>query len=283
MSTRNIVAIGASSGGFEAVRFIANHLPAGFSASILVTLHLPSQVGSRLDEVLSSAGSPPFHFARDGESLENGKIYLAPPDRHLLLAGDRIALGAGPRENLVRPAIDPMFRSVGLCCGFRAIGVILTGALDDGAAGLADMQRQGAIAVVQSPADAACPDMPAAALDCSAPDHIVDLRDMPKLLSALVEKPAGEPRPASDRLRLEVDIARGKPSQIVDMDQFGRSGSITCPDCGGVLWETDERGQLRYRCHTGHAYTADILKLALDDTVRQALATALRALGSRLN
>ncbi|MGJ0507094.1 MAG: chemotaxis protein CheB [Methylocystis sp.] len=274
--------MGASSGGFSALRFIASALPAELDASVLVTLHLASDFPSELDRLLSGAGPLPAQFATDGEALLKGRIYVAPPERHLLLCGERLTLGAGPRENLARPAIDPMLRSVGVCCGFRAIGVILTGALDDGAAGLAAMKLCGGVTVVQSPEDAAYPEMPAAALERSEPDHVVALDAIPSLLATLVKTPGGKPQPASQRLRAEVEIARGKRANIAEMDRIGRCSPIVCPDCGGVLWETDENGGLRYRCHTGHAYTAGILKLALDDNVRRALDVALRALEERL-
>jgi two-component system, chemotaxis family, protein-glutamate methylesterase/glutaminase len=195
-------------GGVEAVTFLPKQFRRGFPASVLVTIHLPSHVSSGLDEVLSLAGHLQAGFARDGEVLQNGRIYVAPPNRHLLLCGGRVVLGAGARENNVRPAIDSMLRSAAVCCGFRAIGVVLTGTLGDGAAGLWTLRQAGGITVVQDPRDAAFSEMPLTALKRAKPDHVVGLADMPALLDNLVLQPAGQPRPIPRSLKCEMEIAR---------------------------------------------------------------------------
>jgi two-component system, chemotaxis family, protein-glutamate methylesterase/glutaminase len=194
MANRDILAIGTSAGGVEALIFLANRFRPEFPASVLITIHLPSHARSVLDELLGQAGRLPAGFAGDGEQLRKGRIYVAPPDRHLLLDGDRVSLGAGARENNARPAIDPMLRSAAVCCGFRAVGVVLTGTLRDGASGLWTLQQAGGITVVQDPTDAAFSEMPRTALNRAKPDHVVGLADMPALLDDLVHRPAGEPR-----------------------------------------------------------------------------------------
>lgn len=282
MSNRDLVAIGASAGGVEALAFLCTRLPAEFPATILITQHLPGHYASVLDRILTEAGSLPATFARDGDPLRKGQIVLAPPGCHLIADRDRLLLGKGPRENNVRPAIDPMLRSVAVCCGPRAIGVILTGTLGDGASGLSAIQQCGGITVVQDPDDAAFPEMPRTALNRSMPDHLVRLADLPLLLNSLVQRPAGEPTPVPDTIRFEVDIASGRKATMKDMDQLGRRSVLTCPECNGVMWEIKDSDQLHYRCHVGHAYGADMMDLAVDQNLRRALGSALRALEERI-
>jgi len=282
MANRDLVAIGASAGGVEALALLCTKLPAQFPAAILVTQHLPSYSNSALDRVLSDAGHLPVSFAQHGDTLRRGQIFLAPPGCHLIADGDRLVLGKGPRENNVRPAIDPMLRSVAVCCGPRAIGVVLTGTLGDGASGLKAIQQCGGISVVQDPDDAAFPEMPRTALNRSMPDHIVRLADLPLLLNSLVQRPAGDPKPCPESVRFEVGIASGQKASMRDMDRLGRRSVLTCPDCNGVMWEIDDDDLLHYRCHVGHAYGSEMMNLALDENLRRALGSALRALEERI-
>ncbi len=281
MANRNVLAIGTSAGGVDALLFLAKHFPADCPAAILVTIHLPHQSRSSLDQLLSRAGPLAATFAREGDAVENGHVFIAPPGHHLLIDGDTLALGVGPRENNVRPAIDPMLRSAAVCCGRRTVGVVLTGTQSDGASGLWAVNECGGVSVVQDPRDAAFPEMPLHALSRSKPHHIVSLADMPPLLDRLVRQPAGEPVPAPASIRFEVDIARTGHSTMQDMDHIGRRSVLACPDCHGVMWEIDEGDLIRYRCHVGHAYTAETMELALDENLRRALASALRALEER--
>src|SRR6185312_14108522 len=232
---------------------------------------------------LTRSGPLPAHFAESGEKIENGQIYLARSQCHLLLTADRyLEYGHGPRENNARPAIDPMFRSVGLCCGARSVGVVLSGMLGDGAAGLLALKQCGGIAVVQEPDDAAFSEMPAHALRRAEPDHVVTLAALPALLKKLVQQPAGNLFRVSDRLRFEVEIARSGRSNMREMDRIGRRSVLACPDCHGVMWEIDEGELVRYRCHVGHAYTAESMKHAIDENLTRALGSALRALDERV-
>ena len=194
MASRDILTIGTSAGGFEALRFLASEFPHDFPASVVVVIHLSSQFRTTLDAILTEAGPLPATFAVDGEKFERGHIYIAPPERHLLLENGQLCLGSGPRENNARPALDPLFRSAALCYGPRAIGAVLTGQMGDGAAGLSVLKRCGGITVVQDPSDAAFPEMPATALSRSKPDHIVGLADMPALFEKLVRRPSGQYR-----------------------------------------------------------------------------------------
>jgi two-component system chemotaxis response regulator CheB len=193
MANRDIVAIGTSAGGVEALRFLARNLRRDFPAAVVVTIHRPSHSPSLLDDILTAAGPLPAVFAGDGDPLQRGHIYIAPANRHLLIEGDRLSLGTGARENHARPAIDPMLRSAALCCGSRTIGVVLTGTLSDGASGLWALGQCGGVTVAQDPSDAAYPEMPQNAVALAAPDHVVPLAAMPALLERLVGQPAGEP------------------------------------------------------------------------------------------
>ena len=282
MANRDIVAIGTSAGGFEALLFLAKGFPRNFPASVLVTIHLPLQFRSSLDEILTRAGPLSATFANEGEVKKTGRIYIAPPGRHLLVDGEQLWLGTGPRENNARPAIDPMLRSVAVCCGNRAVGIVLTGSLGDGASGLWAVNQTGGVTVVQDPKDAAFPEMPETALKRMEPDHVTQLSDMPGLLASLVHQPAGAQIEAPDNLRYEVEIARSGRASMNGMDWFGTRSVLTCPDCGGIMWELKDSAMTRYRCHIGHAYTDEMITVGLDDHLKRAMATALRALNERV-
>ena len=282
MSNHDILAVGTSAGGVAALIFLAKRLQRNFPAAVLLTIHLPSHSKSVLDEVLTSAGPLPAAFARNGDILRKSRIYIAPPDRHLIVDGDRLALGEGPRENNARPAIDPMLRSAAVCCSSRTVGVVLTGTLGDGASGLWAIKQAGGITVVQDPKDAAFAEMPLTALNRAEPDHVVRLADMPALLESLAHLPTDGARPLPHSVKFEVDIARTGRSGMDEMDAFGRRSVLACPDCGGVMWEIDEGNLSRFRCHVGHTYTAEVMSLALDENLRRALASALRALEERV-
>ena len=189
MPNRDIVVIGASAGGIEALQQLLRPLRADFPASIFVTVHFPENSTSVLPRILTRAGRIPAIAAADGEPIVPGRIYVAQPNHHLLLEQDCIRLVRGPRENGNRPAIDPMFRSAAIALGPRVIGVVLTGLLDDGTAGLAAIKRAGGVAVVQDPSDAVFPSMPESAIQYVDVDHVVPIRDMARILSTLVDQP----------------------------------------------------------------------------------------------
>jgi two-component system, chemotaxis family, protein-glutamate methylesterase/glutaminase len=282
MANRDVLAIGTSAGGVEALMYLAKGFRREFPASILVTIHLPSHFCSGLDEVLTRSGVLPAVFAQDGDALRKGHIYIAPPDRHLIVDGDHLTLGIGPRENNSRPAIDPMLRSAAACCAARTVGVVLTGTLGDGASGLWAIHQTGGITVVQDPKDAAYSEMPLLALNRSKPDHIASLTDMPALLEKLARHPVGKLKPVPRSLKYEVDVARSGLTSMDAIDGIGRRSVLACPDCGGVMWEIDEEDVARYRCHVGHTYIAELMSLALDESLGRALASALRALEERV-
>ncbi|MBV9533676.1 MAG: chemotaxis protein CheB [Bradyrhizobium sp.] len=283
MVHRDILAIGTSAGGFEALRYLAGEFRPDFPAAVLVVIHLPSHFQSSLDAILAQSGPLTASFATDGARMEPGRIYIGPPDTHLLVTDqDRLKLGRGPRENNCRPAIDPLFRSLALCCGARSVGAVLTGTLGDGASGLQALKQCGGITVVQEPSDADFPDMPVAALIKSKPTHIISLAGMPALFQNLVNQPAALPVKVPPKIRYEVNVARGEAGSTSEMDCIGERSLFTCPDCQGVMWEIKDGDLIRYRCHVGHTYAAELMRLALDENLTRALASGLRALDDRI-
>jgi two-component system, chemotaxis family, protein-glutamate methylesterase/glutaminase len=282
MSNRDILAIGTSAGGVNALLFLVRKFRRDLPASVLVTIHLPSHSASSLDDLLDRSGPLRAKFASDGERLEKGVIYVAPPDLHLIVEDRRLCLGEGPRENNVRPAVDPMLRSAAVCCGSRTVGAVLTGTMGDGASGLWAVREAGGIAVVQDPSDALFSEMPLAAITRAAPHYVTRLEDMPALFDCLARGQADVPRPTPPSLEYEVRIAKGGSEGMHRMDKIGRRSVLACPDCGGVMWEIEEGGLSRYRCHVGHTYTGEVMSLALDDGLRRALESARRALAERV-
>jgi two-component system chemotaxis response regulator CheB len=252
-----VVVIGASAGGVDALKRLASALPHGFPAPVLIVLHVGEV--SYMPEILSRAGPLPARRPESGERILAGSIYVAPPGRHMLVHDDHILLRRGPRENLARPAIDPLFRSVACSFGARAIGVVLTGSLSDGSSGLHAIKRCGGVTIVQDPSDALVPDMPRNALDHVDVDHCVPLAELADLLARLVAEPAREPIAIPEEICLEAAIAAQEHVNMDSTDKLGRLSPFTCPECQGPLWEIEEGRLLRYRCHAGHALTAEAM------------------------
>ncbi|MEZ2141852.1 chemotaxis protein CheB [Bradyrhizobium sp. DN5] len=281
MSNRDIIVIGGSAGATQPLKQILGRLPADLPAAIFVVLHIPAQGIGILSTVASSAGPLPVRQAENGMKIEPGQIYLAAPDHHLLLSGDHIFLGRGPRENLVRPAIDALFRSAALYHGPRVIGVLLSGLLSDGAAGLNAIKRCGGMTVVQDPMDAISDEMPRRAMEATTIDLCVPGATMGDVLSELVKEQAGVPLPIPPEIRLEVEIAAGERIGSDNLVSVADPVALTCPACGGVLSEVKEGRPMRFRCQVGHAFTADVLAKEQEGRVDEALRVALRIIEER--
>lgn len=272
-----VVAVGASAGGVEALIRFAEGLPEDLPFAVLVALHLPTSRPSVLPRILDRRGALPAAAARNGETISAGRIFVAPPNRHLLLDGDRLVLSDGPTENGYRPSINALFRSVTLSCGSRAVGVLLSGVLDDGVLGLAAIQSRGGTTIVQTPADALFPDMPLSALQAEVVDHEAAAADIGAVLATLARREVTgvtmEPDPA---LELENRIAMGGPfSNTFRSDSLGPSSGYICPDCNGSLFEINGHN---FRCRIGHAWTAEALLRARDHEVESAMWVAVRSL-----
>jgi two-component system chemotaxis response regulator CheB len=276
----DIIVIGASAGGVEALTSVVRQLPGDLPAALFVVLHIPAQSPSLLPGILGRAGSLPASHPRDGEPIQPGRIYVAPPDQHLLVEDERVRLTRGPRENRARPAVDVLFRTAARAYGPRVVGVVLTGGLDDGTAGLQAVKQQGGIAVVQDPQDALYPSMPKSALEHVAVDHCLPLSDIGARLVALALEPAPDViYPASAMMEAESQHAE------VVMEVFnhqelmpGQPSPFACPECHGVLWEMRDGQLLRYRCRVGHAYSAESMLAEHSETLEAALWAAMRAL-----
>ena len=281
MPGHDIIVIGGSAGSFEVLKAILPRLPADFDAAVFVVTHLPSGVRSRQPEIFRDRCALPVRAAEDGEPVRPGQILFAPGDSHLLLIDGRVQLGRGPRENMSRPSIDPLFRSAALAYGPRVIGVVLTGMLDDGAAGLVAVRRCGGLAVVQDPADAEFDEMPRNAIAATSVDHLAAAEQIADLLVTLHAKEPGPAVPPPRDLQLEVEIAAGGRSDAEEIAQIADLVPMTCPSCQGSLSQIKEAQPLRFRCQVGHAFTAKQLEAEQENAVDEALRIALRVIDER--
>ncbi|NML16078.1 chemotaxis protein CheB [Azohydromonas caseinilytica] len=278
MTRRDIVVIGASAGGVRALRVLAAALPADFAAAVCVVLHV-GPYESTLPALLEAVGPLPAAHAQSGQRLKPGRILIAPPDHHLLLEDGAVRLTRGPKEHHTRPAVDPLFRSAALSQGPRVIGVLLTGGLDDGSAGLQAIKQCGGLVVVQDPADAEDPGMPSAALQAVEVDHCVPLERVGALLVELVQEAAPAAAAALPVSLVHEHLAGvGGENAMDELRQVGVPSTLVCPDCKGTLWEISGARPPRYRCHTGHAFSLRSLAAVQQEATENALWSAVRAL-----
>jgi two-component system chemotaxis response regulator CheB len=269
------VVVGGSAGGMDAVRSLLQQLPRELPASVFVVLHMGPV--SYLPRILRQGSALPVVAAESGAAIERGKVYVAVPGVHLLLHDDHILLRRGPRENLSRPAIDPLFRTAAATHGSRVIGVVLSGSLSDGTAGLRAIKRCGGLAVVQQPEDAAVPFMPRSALRYVDVDYVRPADEMGELLGGLVREPAGPSPPVPTDIRLEAAIAAQELADMRVDDMLGKPSHFTCPECHGALWEIGDGTMLRFRCHVGHALSADAVLAAQGEEIDTLLGTLQRS------
>jgi two-component system chemotaxis response regulator CheB len=280
----DIIVVGTAEGGLETLDQLIGQLPTDMAASMFIVQHMaPHNSGDALMRRLGR--HTPFRaaLATDGERFARGRIYIAPPDSHLLLKGGRMLVRKGARENLSRPGVDPLFRSAAVAYGSRVIGVILTGMLDDGAAGLIAVKRCGGVTVVQDPEDAAYPAMAKNALDNVDVDHCVGIAVMGRLLTRLVAKPRSKARRVPADIRTEAEIAERVRSDIAQVEGLGAQVPYNCPNCGGVLWEMKVPRSKRYRCHTGHSFTQQTLLAHQSEKIEEMLWISLRMFEERKN
>jgi two-component system chemotaxis response regulator CheB len=283
MTTRDIVVVGASAGGVEPLRRLAADLPPDLPASVFVVLHVSPDQPSMLAQVLDRSGPLPAAAAENGEAIERGRIYVAIPDHHLILENERVGLVRGATENRHRPSLDVLFRSAARAYGPRVIGVVLSGSLDDGTAGLIAIKIRGGLAVVQDPAEAFVDGMPRSALRYLEVDHVVPARELGGLLSRLVRErvDAEEAPPPTAGMVRETRIARLDPEELSSEEKPGVQSVVACPDCRGVLCEIQEGDLLRFLCRTGHAYSPEPLLEAENGGIERALWEARRAIEER--
>lgn len=280
----DIIVVGTSAGGLETLDALIGQLPTDLPASVFIVQHMaPDNSGDALTHRLSRHKAFGVQLAKEGERFKRGRIYVAPPDNHLLLKTDTVLVRKGARENRSRPAIDPLFRSAAVAHGSRVIGVVLTGMLDDGTAGLVAIKRCGGVTVVQDPNDAAYPGMPQSALDNLDVDFCVPIAEMGQLLATLVAKPHGKTKPVPGDVRTEAEIAERVLSDVEQVNGLGDQVPYNCPNCGGVLWEMDASKVKRYRCHTGHSFTEETLLASQSEKIEEMLWISLRMFEERKN
>ena len=281
---RNIIVIGTSAGGLDALDRLVSQVSTDLPASIFIVQHMAPQNSGvallhRLDRIKA------FHckMAEDRESFQAGRIYIAPADHHLLVKKTTLLVTKGARENRYRPAIDPLFRSAAVTHGPKVIGVVLTGMLDDGTAGLLAIKKCGGVTVVQDPKDAAYPEMPQSALNNATVDHCVAIAEMGPLIEKLVHGAPGKTVPIPKAIKTEALIAERVLSDVAQVDGLGNQVPYNCPNCGGVLWEMNDPKVQRYRCHTGHSFTASALVDSQTEKIEETLWVSLRMFEERKN
>lgn len=283
MATRDIVVIGSSAGGVEALQRLCSSLPADFPAAVFIAQHLSASARSVLPLLLNRVGPLNAASPADGDQIEPGRIYVAAPDHHMLLRPGKILMRRGPHENRTRPAVNALFRSAALAYGGRVIGVVLTGLLDDGTEGLIAIKAAGGLSIVQDPADADWPSMPRNALKRDHVDHAVPVADLGDLLARLVVEPAGQTVPLPAEFEVEDQMAA---QDFAVMEKTivtpGEPSHLSCPDCGGVLNEIAAQEELRFRCQVGHAFTPLGLAAAQSDELERALSIAARTHRDRI-
>ena len=279
-SAGRVIVVGASAGGLEALGVLLAGLPADLDAPVCVVMHTSPHGPGRAPRVLARASRLPVAHATDIEPLEAGRVYVAPPDHHLVVEPRILRLTRGPRENRQRPAVDTLFRSAAYVYGPQVIGVILSGALDDGTAGLWTVKDRGGIAVVQDPAEATFPSMPQSAIEYVAVDHVAPLAELGPLLARLVahSPPSRGAAPVSRELEALTQIAKGDSAIDRGLFELGPTTPFTCPECAGVLVRLREGGVPTFRCHTGHAFSLDTLMSAASEHTEEILWNALRGL-----
>lgn len=281
MPRRDVVVIGASAGGLSALTTIVAGLPPSLRACVLVVMHSAATAPSVLPEVLARSSDLRAAYAKTGDQLVPGRIFVAPPDFHLLVTADGLCVEQGPRENGFRPAIDPLFRTAARELGARVVGVVLSGALSDGTYGLSVIKRRGGLAIVQDPDEAVIASMPLSAMKGVDVDHVLPASQIATCLDRLSRtngRPAGGRPMPRGRKTLEPQRLSA-PIEVAEMKaRFGPPSALTCPDCGGALWEIQEGRVVRYQCHVGHQYAPENLDAGQHDTLDEALWGAVRVL-----
>ena len=278
------VVIGSSAGGMAALKELVAQFQEGFPAPVFIVNHMSADTtGEALVRVLDESGSLPCVHAQNDQTFKNGTIYLAPSDHHMLIVKDKILITKGARENRSRPAIDPLFRSAAVAYGNRVIGIILTGYLNDGTSGMMAIKRCGGVCVAQDPEDAAYPDMPQSVIANVGVDYCLPIAQMGALLSELVSRELPENKDPPEDQVIESRIAQRVLSDLPSVKALGEQVPYNCPDGGGVLWQIAEGELLRYRCHTGHAFTSSVLLAQQTAKIEETLWVALRMFEERQN
>jgi two-component system chemotaxis response regulator CheB len=288
-TARDVIVIGGSAGALSVLQQILGALPADFPAAVFVVIHQSQSQPGRLPEILARCGALAAEHAIDGAAIELGHVYVAPPDHHLLVERGRMRLSRGPKENRFRPSIDPLFRTAARVYGPQVIGLILSGLLDDGTLGMMRVKQFGGMTIAQDPLTADSADMPASAIRNVACDFILKPEQIAGTLTQLVQQPSILPstKGASAMSQSKLPEDTTLPSETGDTADRGDNAltvgkvpgaptGLTCPQCGGAVWENDEGPLITYRCHVGHAYTADSMAAEHESQLESTLWEAVR-------
>lgn len=284
MKKRDIIVVATSTGGLAALNTLVSAWPADLPASVFVVMHVGAQP-SILPAILQRSCALRVQHAENEQEFQDSVVYVAPPDRHLIVQDGKTLLIAGPKENFARPAADPLFRSAAVNYGARVIGIILTGHLDDGAAGLKAVDACGGFVAVQDPAESPAPGMPLNALRAVKPDVVASVAELSLFVMTLLDQPVVEKPEASNIQRIaaiETQIASTGRSSVDIIESIGSRCPLTCPECGGVVWRIGDSAPLRYRCHTGHAFSGRSLEEVQRQQTENALWSVVRGLQERL-
>lgn len=278
MSDCNIVVVGGSAGALDPLRTLLGSLPADFDGAVFVVIHRAPDPHSTLSKILDRAGPLRAAPAGDREPIRHGHVYVAPPDRHLTLEKGMVRVQPGPRENRHRPAIDPLFRTAARVYGDRVIAVLVSGFMDDGAAGLLAVRASGGFAIVQDPEEATARQMPDSALKYAGADRVLAAAEIgPEIVTYFSRRArGGMTKPKAKKSKREsvfANLHAATPDESV-----GKPSTFSCPECGGVLWELKDDKLVRFRCRVGHAYTINNLGEEQDRAVEASLWAAMRAL-----
>lgn len=284
MPKHDIVVVGASAGGLAALSSLCRDLPPNLPAAVFIVMHVSPNYQSLLPEILSRSGKLPVRHGVDGEPVRLGRIYVAPPDHHMVMEADRIRITRGPKENRSRPAVDTLFRSAAYAYGPRVIGAVLTGTLDDGTAGLWAIKDRGGIAIIQDPEEAEHASMPLNARQHVSIDYCLPLAQIARTLARLVEQTAGngEDYPMPKDLEIETKIALENNPLAAGVMKLGEPSRFTCPTCHGALVEMKNGKMVRFRCHTGHAFSMENLLAALSESTEDTLWSAVRSMNEKI-
>ena len=284
MPGKDVIVIGGSAGSIDPIRLMLRNLPADFPGSLFIVIHTSPHSPGVLNAIFDAAGPLPAVFASNGERIAPGRVYVAAVDHHLVIEPGTMSLTRGPKENRFRPAVDPLFRSAAQTYGPRVVGILFSGGLDDGTSGLWTVKQLGGTAIVQDPHEAWAPSMPQSAMQHVRVDHVLPAVEIAPLLVRLVSTPAdlqeGD-RAVPEDVDIEVGIANADSAMEAGVLKLGTPSNYACPECHGVLLEMKDRAPLRFRCHTGHAYTIESLMSEMDDVIEESLWSAIRALEER--
>lgn len=287
MPGHDIIVIGASAGGLKALSAIVSALPTDMDAVFFIVQHLAADKPSILPQILEDVGSLPTAHPTDKEKIQRGRIYIAPPDYHLLVNRGYMRVVRGPQENRFRPAIDALFRSAARAYGPRVVGVVLTGYLDDGTVGLQAIKKRAGVAIVQDPNEAEYPGMPKSVLRYVKVDYCIPLTEIPDILVRLANEPAAdeEAYPIPKDIEFESNIAEQQMNTkefLENVEQIGIRTPYTCPECNGSIWQIGNEYPFRFRCHVGHSFTSDVFLAEQTQNLENALWSAVRALEEKV-